>query len=282
MSSERYIKNYLTTSKMNRKKKIRLITEYLLNKNAGDKNKMRGFLMENGVKEDELEELEQLTGQLYAKPDREPTEKMKAAFYSRLEEYKSTLKQNEPRVHRLDTLAEGLRHPVLIRRLAYAAVLIVLAGLAAFWFRSELKYKNQVTSMISQMQDMQKMMMLTLLEQPSPTDRLKAINISTQINNADDKIIDALLNTLNNDENVNVRLMAVEALYNYADNPKVRIGLIRSIVKQESPIVQVTLADVMVMLQEKRSVSELKKLLEKNNIDKNVEAKLKNSIELLI
>ena len=117
---------------------------------------------------------------------------------------------------------------------------------------------------------------------PFPTERLKAISISNQINNADDKIIDALLNTLNNDENVNVRLMAVEALYNYADNPKVRIGLIRSIEKQESPIVQVALADVMVMLQEKRSVSELKKLLEKNNIDKNVEAKLKSSIELLI
>jgi hypothetical protein len=282
MSLERSIKNYLITSKMNRKKKIRLITEYLLNKDAGNKDKMRGFLIENGIKEEELEELGRLTDQLYELPDREPSEKMKAAFYNRLEEYKSSLKQNEPRVYKLDTLAEGLRHPALIRKLAYAAVLLILAGLAAFWFRSELKYKNEVTSMISQMQDMQKMMMLTLLEQPSPTDRLKAINISNQINNADDKIIDALLNTLNNDENVNVRLMAVEALYNYADNPKVRIGLIRSIAKQESPIVQVALADVMVMLQEKRSVSELKKLLEKNNIDKNVEAKLKSSIQLLI
>jgi hypothetical protein len=282
MSLERSIKNYLITSKMNRKKKIRLITEYLLNEDAEDKNKMRGFLIENGIKEEELEELGQLTDQLNKLPDREPSEKMKATFYSRLEEYKSSLAQNEPRVYKLDTLAEGLRHPALMRKLAYAAVLLVLVGLAALWFRSELKYKNEVTSMISQMQDMQKMMMLTLLEQPSPTDRLKAINISTQINNADDKIIDALLNTLNNDENVNVRLMAVEALYNYVDNPKVRIGLIRSIEKQESPIVQIALADVMVMLQEKRSVSELKKLLEKNNIDKNVEAKLKNSIELLI
>jgi hypothetical protein len=282
MSSERFIENYLITSKMNRKKKIGLITEYLLNKDAEDKNKMRGFLIENGIKEEELEELGRLTDQLNELPDREPSEKMKAAFYNRLEEYKSSLTQNGPRVYKLDTLAEGLRHPALIRKLAYAAVILVLTGLAAFWYRSELKYKNQVSSMISQMQDMQKVMMLTLLEQPSPTDRLKAISISNQINKADDKIIDALLNTLNNDENVNVRLMAVEALCNYADNPKVRIGLIRSIVKQESPIVQVALADVMVMLQEKRSVTELEKLLEKNNIDKNVESKLKNSIEQLI
>lgn len=179
-------------------------------------------------------------------------------------------------------MPEEIRQSGLVRRLAYAAVLLVLAGLALYWYRSEMRYKNQVNSMISEMQDMQKTMMLTLLRQPSPTDRLKAINISNRMNNADDKIIDALLNTLNNDQNVNVRLMAVEALCNYANNPRVRIGLIQSIVRQESPIVQVALADVMVLLQEKRSVSELKKLLERNNIDKNVETKLKNSIELLI
>jgi hypothetical protein len=282
MSLERYIKNYLKIRKMNEKKRIRLITEYLLNKNARDKNKMRAFLIESGVKEDELREFEQLTGQLSTLPHREPSEKMKADFYRKLEEYKSVISQKESHIYSLRNMPEEIRLPGLVRRLAYAAVLLVLAGLALYWYRSEMRYKNQVNSMISEMQDMQKTMMLTLLRQPSPTDRLKAINISNRMNNADDKIIDALLNTLNNDQNVNVRLMAVEALCNYVNNPRVRIGLIQSIVMQESPIVQVALADVMVLLQEKRSVSELKKLLERNNIDKNVETKLKNSIELLI
>ena len=45
MSSERSIKNYLITSKMNRKKKIRLITEYLLNEDAEDKNKIVGMMI---------------------------------------------------------------------------------------------------------------------------------------------------------------------------------------------------------------------------------------------
>jgi hypothetical protein len=282
MSLERYIKNYLKIRKMNEKKRIRLITEYLLNKNARDKNKMRRFLIESGVKEDELQEFEQLTRQFSALPDREPSEKMKTDFYRKLEEYKSIISQSESRIYSLRNMPEEIRQSGLVRRLAYAAVLLVLAGLALYWYRSEMRYKNQVNSMISEMQDMQKTMMLTLLRQPSATDRLKAINISNRMNNADDKIIDALLNTLNNDQNVNVRLMAVEALCNYANNPRVRIGLIQSIVRQESPIVQVALADVMVLLQEKRSVSELKKLLERNNIDKNVETKLKNSIELLI
>ena len=267
---------------MNEKKKIKLITEYLFNKNGKDKNKMRGFLLETVVKEEELAEFERLTEEFNALPDREPSETMKTDFYTKLEEYKSAVSRKESHIYNFKNMIEELRQPVLIKKLAYAAILLVLAVLSVYWYTSEIKYKNQVSAMISEVQDMQKVMMLTLLQQPSPTDRLKAISISSQINNADDKIIDALLNTLNNDQNVNVRLMAVEALCNYTNNPRVRIGLIQSIVRQESPIVQVALADVMVLLQEKRSVSELKKLLERNNIDKNVEAKLKNSIELLI
>ena len=87
---------------------------------------------------------------------------------------------------------------------------------------------------------------------------------------------------IDNDENVNVRLMAVEALFNFADNPKVRIGLIKSITKQDSPIVQVALADIMVLLQEKGSIEELRKLLDKNNLNESVETKLRNSIKSLI
>jgi len=268
---------------MNKKKKIKLITEYLFNNTRGtDKNKMRRFLLDQGVSEEELNEFEKLAVELNTIPEREPSEKMKTNFYEKLEEYKASISHKELYTFGLKNIWEELWQPVLVKKLAYAVAIFVFGCLAGYWYTSEMKYKTQVNSMISEMQDMQKVMMLTLIQQPSPTDRLKAISISNQISNADDKIIDALLNTLNNDPNVNVRLMAVEALYNFADNPKARIGLIKSITKQESPIVQITLADVMVLLQEKGSVEELKKLLEKNNLNESVENKLKNSIELLI
>jgi hypothetical protein len=269
--------------KMNEKKKIQLITEYLFNDSQGtDKNKMHKFLVDQGVPEEELYEYEKLNRELNAIPEREPSKKLKTDFYEKLEEYKSIISRKESPVSVLKNIWEELWQPVMIKRLAYALTIFVFGCLAGYWYTSEMKYKTQVNSMISEIQDMQKVMMLTLIQQPSPSDRLKAISISNQISNADDKIIDALLHTLNNDPNVNVRLMAVEALYNFADNPKVRIGLIKSISKQDSPIVQVTLADVMVLLQEKGSVDELKKLLKKNNLNESVESKLKQSIELLI
>ncbi len=268
---------------MNKKKKIQLITEYLLNDSQGtDREKIRKFLVDLGIREEELDEFERLNRELDAIPEREPSEKLRTSFYENLEEYKSIISHKESPVPGLKSIWEELWQPVMFKRLAYALAVFVFGCLAGYWYTSEMKYKTQVNSMISEMQDMQKVMMLTLIQQPSPSDRLKAISISNQISSADDKIIDALLHTLNNDPNVNVRLMAVEALYNFADNPKVRIGLIKSISQQESPIVQVTLADVMVLLQEKGSVEELKKLLEKNNLNESVESKLRNSIESLI
>ena len=268
---------------MKSKEKSRLIVEYLFNNSkTADKSRMRKFLLENGVMEDELGAFERIAEQFYAMPEAEPGENMKVRFMQNLDEYKRSIAYKESRVKYIDSILERIWQPVLIKKLAYAAVLFVFGCLAGYWYTSEIKYKTQLSSMISEMQDMQEVMMLTLIEQPSASDRLRAISISNQITKKDDKIINALLNTLNNDQNVNVRLMAVEALYNFADNPSVRIGLIESITKQESPIVQVALADMMVLLQEKGSVEQLKKLLDRNNLDESVETKLKNSIKLLI
>lgn len=282
MSLKQFIRSCQKTKNMNKNEKLRLIVEYLLNNSeTGDKESMRRFLLEQGVDEGELGEFEVLIEKFDSLPVNEPGERMKAVFMKNLEEYKNTIKHKEARIN-FNRILEELWQPVLIRKLAVGVVLFAFGCLIGYWYTSEMKYKAQVNSMITEMQSMQKVMMLTLIQQPSPTDRLKAISISNQIKEKDDKIIDALLNTLDNDENVNVRLMAVEALFNFADNPKVRIGLIKSITKQDSPIVQVALADVMVLLQEKGSVEELRKLLDKNNLNESVETKLRNSIKSLI
>jgi hypothetical protein len=82
---------------------------------------------------------------------------------------------------------------------------------------------------------MRQTMLLTMLEQPSATDRLKAVTYTDELDEVDDKVIDALLQTLNNDPNVNVRLVTVEALHKLASHPKVRQGLIQSITRRNLP-----------------------------------------------
>ncbi|WP_281542291.1 HEAT repeat domain-containing protein [Maribacter aestuarii] len=131
-------------------------------------------------------------------------------------------------------------------------------------------------------EEVRERLVLTLLEQPSANQRLQGISEANKITKVDEKVIKALLETLNGDANVNVRLAAIESLTNYIDKPVVREGLVQSIVNQDSPIVQITLADLMVALQEKKSIAPFKTLMRSNELNASVKQKLETSIKSII
>ncbi|MFZ1809170.1 MAG: HEAT repeat domain-containing protein, partial [Cyclobacteriaceae bacterium] len=99
---------------------------------------------------------------------------------------------------------------------------------------------------------------------------------------ASKKVTEALIKTLNEDGNVNVRLAALDALRPYVRESYVRESIIRSIANQSSPMVQVALAELMVELQEKKSVKELRKLLEEEATPNDVKERIEESIQVLI
>lgn len=140
----------------------------------------------------------------------------------------------------------------------------------------------RLESLSAEVHDMKEMLMLSMIKQESPIDRLKAVSLTSDIPSASHQVTDALLKTLRNDPNVNVRLAALDALVPYTSDPEVRTGLIASIRQQESPLVQLSLAEVMVALQEKRSVDSLRMLLHKKDIPDDVRTQLKKSIDILI
>ena len=124
-------------------------------------------------------------------------------------------------------------------------------------------------------------MLVTMLEQPSATKWMKAISYADDFEKADDRVLNAILGTLNNDPNPNVRLAAVEALSRYSNIRFVREGLIRSINTQESPLVQVALVDLMRKLGEKGARPELQKLLQNRELNYSVRSKARETIEML-
>jgi hypothetical protein len=169
----------------------------------------------------------------------------------------------------------------MYQRMAIAAGLLVCGFMIGYLLRSDSGEKevNQLTEQVSELKEM---MMLSLLEKESATQRLKAVSLTSEMDQVSDKVTDALFATLNSDENVNVRLAALEALKPYVKSNKVRSGLIAAISKQDSPLVQVALADLMVNIQEKKSVEALKQLLEKETTPKEVKSRISESIEVLI
>lgn len=215
-------------------------------------------------------------------PVPEPDEKMHRNFYAMLDSFKQDMAQNENSWYAMWIKKIKNWQLTGVPALAYSFLILMLGIGIGLWVIPESKYNQKLDTLSIEMQQMKQMMMFTLLEQPSATDRLKAVSISNELKQANEKVFNALLKTLNYDPNVNVRLVSAEALAQMADNPKVREGLIKSITLQDSPLVQVALADIMVDLQEKRSVVEFRKLLQDKQMDEVVKGKIKESIEVLI
>jgi len=171
-------------------------------------------------------------------------------------------------------------------RLAYS-LLLVAFGLVGGYFlhqpgQSATAYNKQIDSLASQVSEMKQVMMFSLLQDPSASQRMRAVAYTEEIDNVDLKVIRALFTTLNEDSNVNVRLATLDALVKLADEPKVREGLVRSIDLQESPLMQTAIADVMVKLQEKSSIRPLQKLLNKKDLNEMVKFNIEKSIQRLI
>jgi uncharacterized protein (UPF0147 family) len=173
-------------------------------------------------------------------------------------------------------------------RLALAAVTLLIGLAVGYLIHSPVQKEEQIVKLSNEIGDLnneigglKEMMMLSLLEKESATDRLRAVSLTQDMSQASNKVTEALLQTLNNDENVNVRLAALDALRPYSKNDKVREALIRSISLQKSPLVQIALAELMVALQEKDAVKELKKILEDKETPSDIRKKIQESIKVI-
>jgi hypothetical protein len=163
-------------------------------------------------------------------------------------------------------------------RFAYTILIFMIGFGFSSLMDNQKKSDTDVQMLSKELGEVKQLLFTTLIEQPAAVDRLKAVNISQQISETDDVVIEALIKSLNNDPNVNVRLAAVEVLKNHTSRPEVRENLILSINLQDSPMVQIALADLMKSLQEKKAVPHLERLLKDENTNEFVKEKLKEAI----
>ena len=77
-------------------------------------------------------------------------------------------------------------------------------------------------------------------------------------------------------------MASIEALARYTDNPKVRQALIESISYQNSPLVQLGLAELMVAMQEKKAVEEFDKIIERQETPEEIKQELTERMNTLI
>jgi hypothetical protein len=139
----------------------------------------------------------------------------------------------------------------------------------------------QMVELKNDVKEMKQMVMFSMLKQQSASERLKAVNYVKDLADPDPKTIAALLKTLNEDDNINVRLAAARALAGFPAVKSVRQGLVDAMAKQTDPIIQLALIDIFVELEEKRAVDQLKKLLENTETLDVVKEEAKRGLSIL-
>jgi hypothetical protein len=228
----------------------------------------------------ELEDMSAVWTKLGVLPEEHPSNGLRERFYRDLEEYKTEMNRERP-LHHLKQFFASLFYRFRSGRPAYQWALgfiPLFIGLALGYI---LFSKGQNTDLRREVQEMRQMLAVSLLDQRSPTERLRGVNLSYGLENPDNRTIEALLDTLNNDPSINVRLAAADALYLFYNSPQVREGIIQSLTRQDSPILQVALVDLLVSVQERQALESFKKLMAANRLDPKVKQKLEQGIKEL-
>lgn len=256
-----------------------LIPDYILQKLSPAQEKaFEAYQKEHPEVAKDIAEWDKAQSALYS-TDIEPTKAMDQRFYQFLKA--ETQHETVPK----STWYQNLFSTNRIGMGALATFILLVGFFGGHYYRGQvdpdINYNVSNNSVIiaeQETQDVRAQLVMSLAEQNSASKRLEALNEADKLGAANDAVITALFKMLNTDTNVNVRLAAVSPLSKFVSNPKVREGLVMSIISQDSPLVQIALADLMVTLKEKKSINSMETLLKKPELNDAVKLKLKESI----
>jgi hypothetical protein len=231
---------------------------------------------------DELKDSQQVM-QLISKDEMvKPDDSMRINFYHMLH---SEIKKSEGRnAAAFQTSSVPWYNRGRFRIAAGIALLICGTFLGAF-IHSELinSYPaNELKQLHSEVTELKKAAMFTMLKEESSSDRIQAVNYADDLENPDENVIEVLIKTLNQDKNVNVRMAAAYALAKYADRRSVCDSLVKSLTVQTDPILQVTLINILVERKEKSAINPIQQIITNKSTLKEVKEVAENGVRLLI
>jgi hypothetical protein len=124
-------------------------------------------------------------------------------------------------------------------------------------------------SEIAALRDDMRLVGLALLDHQSASERLVGVEWAQRVSSAP-QVVQALLDRVQYDPSSNVRLAAIEALRGRLDEPQVAAGLAAALDRQDEPLVQVTLADVLLERGAADGVAAVRRLVEREGIEPSV------------
>jgi anti-sigma factor RsiW len=222
-------------------------------------------------------------------PEEQPSPALESRFKAMLESYQ------EGRWEKSSLAAEKTKAPVPMlwglgnwRQLPAAGIVWACLFLACGYFIGKHADRGVNTEVQKQLTDLQgelaatrQTVALSMLQQQSASQRLEGVSWTTRLPEPDPKVMGALMHTVRFDNNVDVRLAALDALSRYADRPDVRRELVDVLQTTQSPMVQVALIDLLVDLHDKSAMPQLRRVQQDPNVNPTVKKRVDWGIQQL-
>lgn len=257
-----------------------LITDYIDGNLTDERRKeFDKYVAEGHISMSEIEAISQMQDKIVSVEAPVPNASMDDKFYTMLSEEKDKLAKSSNAF----SLSEWISSFLATGRgkLALGFAVLLLGVFLGRGFSGNI-YQGELNKLSDQMAGMQEIMMISMLEEESVTKRLQGVQMSSDLLTTNQQVTDAMFVTLNNDESTNVRMAALTILAEYADDPSIREGLINSISNQDSPLMQVALAELMVELQERKAVAEFDTILDGSDTPEEIKTTLRENLNKIM
>lgn len=148
-----------------------------------------------------------------------------------------------------------------------AAAIILLAGGIGIGMAlksrpaPEVSTNETLVALRQEVKEMKEEVMLNMIDDESASQRIKAVSYSEDMPSPNQQVIDVLVNTLNRDKNVNVRLAALYSLQRFSDRRSVRDSLVNSLRMQTEPIIQVVLINLLAEKRDTRAIKPIQDIM---------------------
>lgn len=192
------------------------------------------------------------------------------------DEFMKMLKEEMPQKQRTILMVPGW--------MKVAAMLVVaLVTYSTGYYMGNEKGEEKAQHLEVALNQAKQQVLLAGLQEYTGPQKIEAVYSISQSGLSGDDLVGALVNTMNNDRNVNVRLAAINALSGMMkDNEKVKTELIRSLSLQDNALLQISLIQVLTESGVKEAKDQIESIVNSEKTDEQVKAYAKDMIKIII
>jgi hypothetical protein len=241
--------------------------------------------------------LQEITRKLDALPaTEEPSPRLREQFYAMLETHQREADSVSPFAlarSRLDRFLSALLPSTPALQLAGALAALALGVFVGARYLHQpapaanvdaarlARLEQELADQKAQVKDMGNLVATSLLQQRSTSERLQTVLATMDLKSPDRRVLTDLVGALALDPSVNVRLSAVEALAPHVQEAVVRQGLLAALPRENAPLVQVAMIELLTSARETNAVPLFERLSRDDSADKTVRESARRGLAVL-